>query len=87
MKIVIKHIDNLKSSLVGNKIDVPQYLVYLMTEDNVSITCEIVNGNDRKVNLVNKINEKYDYKLNIFEISHREFKDKMRKNLPTYGEY
>lgn len=48
MKIVVKHVDNLKSSYNAEKEMVPEYLVYLMTEDNVPISCEQCYGDEAK---------------------------------------
>ena len=93
MKIVVKHIDNLKSSLIETRDEVPQYLVYLMTDDDTSVSCDIVNGEEEKSLKVNWLQiENHlkngtsgkEFTLPIYEVSYEDFKNNILNNTPTY---
>jgi len=80
MKIVVKHVDNLNSSLIKTREEVPQYLVYLMTDDNISISCDITNGNIDKLKLINNLQSGYSEQLLIEEITLDVFKNNVLLN-------
>ena len=74
MKIVIKHVDNLVSTFKSTTVT-PQYLIYLMTEDGIKISCDIANGNKEKNKVSNQlISQNKNFTLPIHEISYEEFK-------------
>lgn len=83
MKIVVKHVDNLKSSLIKSKVT-PQYLVYQMTEDNVTINCDIVNGDIEKNKVINKLQSNVGFTLPVYEVTYDEFKNNVLRNETNY---
>ncbi len=89
MKIVVKHVDNLKSSLIKTKVT-PQYLVYKMTEDNIPISCEIADGEWEKTKAVNwiqiehRIDKPENFTLPVYEVTYDEFKNNVLRNETNY---
>src|SRR5690606_12643407 len=57
MKIIVKHVDNLKSQYYPEREITPQFLVYEMTNDNTPISCKICIGEEEK--------EKYVHQLSL----------------------
>lgn len=93
MKIVVKHVDNLKSSLIKTREGIPQYLVYKMTEDNIPISCEIANGELEKTKAVSWIQIQNhldngtsgkEFTLPVYEVSYDEFKNNVLRNETSY---
>jgi len=91
MKIVVKHVDNLKSSLIKTKEPIPQYLVYLMTEDNIPINCDIANGEHSKNSIIDNLIIQENIKnygkkniLPVYEVSYNEFKNNVLRNETNY---
>lgn len=93
MKIVVKHVDNLKSSLIKTRDSIPQYLVYLMTEDNITISCDIANGEEDKMKAVNWLQIKNhldngtigkEFTLPVHDVSYKEFKNNVLRNETNY---
>lgn len=92
MKIVVKHVDNLKSSLIKSKVT-PQYLVYQMTEDNTPISCEIANGEWEKTKAVSWLQIQNhlkngtsgkEFTLPVYEVTYDEFKNNVLRNETNY---
>lgn len=52
MKIIIKESDRLKSGLHKEKV-VSEYLIYLMSDDNTPLSCDITYGVSEKNKVVN----------------------------------
>ena len=83
MRIVVKHVDNLKSSLIKTKEVIPQYLVYKMTEDNISVSCEIANGEYEKNKAINwvqiehRIGKPENFTLPVCEVTYEEYKNNL----------
>lgn len=86
MKIVVKHVDNLKSSLIKGKNTIPEYLVYTMTDDNIPITCANVVGDKWKDAAIKVQQLNYDFTLPVHEVSYNEFKNNVIRNEATYVE-
>ena len=80
MKIVIKHVDNLNSTMSPTRENIPQYLVYLMTNDNIAISCDIVNGRTAKSKMVDNLQVKNNFTLPVLEVSYNEFKNNVLQN-------
>jgi hypothetical protein len=79
MKLIVKHIDNLKSVDYPDREVIPQYLIYLTTKEGVKISCTIANGGTardvyvelKKVqNMLEKPNE--DFTLEVENITYEE---------------
>lgn len=89
MKIVVKHVDNLRSSLIKRK-EIPQYLVYKMTEDDTPISCEIANGDWEMNNAIrliqnnNSVSSSENLTLPICKVSYDEFKNNVLRNETNY---
>jgi hypothetical protein len=75
MKIVVKHVDNIENKLTTSETLIPQYLVYVMTDDNISISCNICNGDEKKEEVLNK-----NLTLPVHEVSYEEFKNNNLKH-------
>lgn len=97
MKIVVKHVDNLKSSLIKGKDPVPQYLIYQMTDDNIPVRCEIANGDDAKRAMIKWMDIQHavdsqtmvnvsmeSLTLPVYEVTYDEFKNNVLRNEATY---
>jgi hypothetical protein len=80
MKVVVKHIDNLKSSLFPNKVT-PVYLIYLLTEDNIAVSCEEVIGEHERGKY---LRENFNLTLPVFEVTYEEFKNNVLRNEASY---
>lgn len=91
MKIVVKHIDNLKSSLIKTREHIPQYLVYKMTDENIPITCVIANGDeikDREVSWIQIAHQldcaEKNFTLPVHNVSFKEYKNNVLRNETNY---
>lgn len=62
MKILVKHIKNIDNGKT------PQFLVYLMTIDNVAVSCSIADGESAKDKVIDEINNRYKNNKNGFTL-------------------
>lgn len=79
MKIVVKHIDNLKSTLIKNK-TIPEYLIYTMTDDDIPINCINTYGTQFKDMAVKTQQLPYNFTLPVYEVSYNQNKTNILKN-------
>ena len=86
MKLLIKHVDNLKSVVYPDRETIPQYLIYKMTDDGVKVGCMIVNGDSMKNLNVEMIKLQYhlenyndDFTLDVEYVSYEEHKKEINQ--------
>ena len=86
MKIIVKHVDILTSSLFKTAEETNKYLVYKMTEDNIPISCDECFGEVQKVRSIEKIQEKCDNGiiLPIYVVTYEEYKNNVLRNEHSY---
>jgi len=83
MKIVIKHIDNLRSS-INNKDTIPEYLVYVMTNDDIAVSCINTCGDIFMNAAVKDSQAKYGNDLPVHIISYEEHQNNIKQIEENY---
>jgi hypothetical protein len=94
MKIVVKECDKYHSQLNSDK-EVSEYLVYLMTDDNKSVECQVVVGEEEKKRVISeyqiwesikdRLHGESDRINSISEVSFEDFRSTIIRNNPTYN--
>jgi CRISPR/Cas system CMR-associated protein Cmr3 (group 5 of RAMP superfamily) len=84
MKIVVKE-SKVEIPVNEEKSPVNEYLVYLMTDDNVSVKCKIAYTEEDMNDVVEGYREVEGLTIPIERVSFSEFNNKELLNEPTYG--